>query len=210
MSTRRSRLPRRAATWTWIVGAIVTAAGFGTVVASIFSDQSTVAEFARTPVGCVTTIEADESATLYVYVETRGRVDDIGDCTNDGRSYDVEQESEITVTILDAAGEPIDQFPVVDEASYDLPDYAGRAIALVRVEDDQRYDVVVESNGLGPVVAIGRRVVPVESGLAITGAIVVMVGGAVMVVALVLSVVGRRRRTRGPWAPPTLDDRAVW
>lgn len=210
MSARRSRVPRRAATWAWIVGAIVTAAGFGTVVASIFSDQSTVADFARTPVGCVTTIEADASATLYVYVETRGRVDDIGDCTNDGRSYDVVQESEITVTILDATGEPIDQFPVLDEASYDLPDYAGRAIALVSVEGDERYDVVVESDGLGPVVAIGRRVVPVESGLAITGAIVVMVGGAVMVVALVLTVVGRRKRTRGPWAPPTLDDRAVW
>lgn len=210
MSARRSRVPRRAATWAWIVGAIVTAAGFGTVVASIFSDQSTVADFARTPVGCVTTIEADASATLYVYVETRGRVDDIGDCTNDGRSYDVVQESEITVTILDATGEPVDQFPVLDEASYDLPDYAGRAIALVRVEGDERYDVVVESDGLGPVVAIGRRVVPVESGLAITGAIVVMVGGAVMVVALVLTVVGRRKRTRGPWAPPTLDDRAVW
>ena len=210
MSTRRSRVPRRAATWAWIVGAIVTAAGFGTVVASIFSDQSTVAEFARTPVGCVTTIEADESADLFVYVETRGRVDDIGDCTNDGRSYDVELESEITVTILDATGEPIDQFPVVDEVSYDLPDFAGRAIALVRLENGESYDVVVESDGLGPVIAIGRRVVPVESGLAIAGAIVVMVGGAVMVVALVLTVVGRRRRTRGPWAPPTLDDRAVW
>ena len=210
MSTRRSRVPRRAATWAWIVGAIVTAAGFGTVVASIFSDQSTVAEFARTPVGCVTTIEADESATLYIYVETRGRVDDIGNCTNDGRSYDVPLESEITVTILDEAGATIDQFPVGETVAYDLPDYAGRAMSLVTVENGERYDVVVESNGLGPVVAIGRRVVPVESGLAITGAVVVMVGGAVMVVALVLTVVGRRRRTRGPWAPPTLDDRAVW
>lgn len=210
MATRQARVPRRAATWAWIVGAIIMVVGFGTVVASIFSDQSTVAAFARTPVGCVTTIEADESATLYVYVETRGRVDDIGDCTNDGRSYDVEWESEITVTVFDAVGDEVDLLPIVESVAYDLPDYAGRAIGRVALERGERYDVAVESNGLGPVVAIGRRVVPVESGLAITGAIVVMVGGVVMVVALVLTVVGRRRRTRGPWAPPSLDDRAVW
>lgn len=210
MSTRRSRLPRRAATWTWIIGAVVIAGGFGTVIASIFSDQSTVAGFARAPVGCVTTFEADESATLYVYVETRGRVDDIGDCDNDDRSYDVELESEITVNIRDEAGDLIDQFPIVEQVSYELPDYSGRAIALVMVEDDERYDVVVESNGLGPVVAIGPRVVPVESGLAIAGAIVVMVGVVLLGVALVVGVVSRRRRARGPWAPPTLEDRAVW
>jgi hypothetical protein len=212
MSTppRRWRLPRRASTWTWIAGVVITAAGFGTVVASIFTDQSTVAEFARVPVGCVTTIEADESATLYVYVETRGRIDDIGDCSNDGRSYDVDFDSEITVNVSDESGRAVDQFPIFEVVSYDLPDYSGRAIGSLTVEDGGRYDVSVESESLGPVVAIGRRVVPNESGLAITGAITVMVGGGVLLLALVMAVVSRRRRSRGPWAPPSLDDRAVF
>ncbi|MEN9804108.1 MAG: hypothetical protein RIS41_955 [Actinomycetota bacterium] len=209
-SPRRWRRPRRASTWTWIVGVIVTAAGFGTVVASIFADQSTVADFARVPVGCVTTFEADASATLFVYVETRGRIDDIGECSNDDRTFDVEFDSEIVVNVSDASGQAVDQFPIFEVVSYDLPDYAGRAIGSLTVEEDRRYDVTVESESLGPVVAIGRRVVPNESGLAIAGAITVMVGGAVLVIALVIALVSRRRRSRGPWAPPTLDDRAVY
>jgi hypothetical protein len=180
------------------------------VIASIFADQSTVSGFARAPVGCVTTIEVDEPVMLYVYVETRGRVDDIGDCDNDDRSYEVEIESEIAVNFVDEAGDTIPQIPIDEEVSYDLPDYAGRAIGRVVVENGERYDVVVESNGLGPVVAIGQRIVPVESGLAIAGAIVVMVGVVLLGVALVISAVSRRRRARGPWEPPTPDDRAVW
>lgn len=198
------------ATWIAIIGSVITAAGFGTVLASIFSDQASVSDFARTPVGCVTTIEVDDTATLYVYVETRGRIDDIGDCSNDDRTYDIDGDAGVTVTVLDDAGRAVDLQPLAEMVSYDLPDFAGRAIARVSLDRTARYDVVVESDNLGPVVAIGERVVPIESGLAIAGAITVMVGGTVLIVALVIALVSRRRRSRGPWAPPTLDDRATF
>lgn len=208
MASRRSRW--RVATWFWIVGAVVVAAGFGTVIASIFSDQSTVSDFARTPVGCVTTFEAAETTTLYVYVESRGRIDDVGDCSNDDRSYDRAEESAITVTIADVDGRVVDQSPIVESVDYDLPDFAGSAIARLPVERGQRYRVLLESDDLSPVVAIGPRVVPVESTLAIIGAVVVMAGGVILVIALVMSLVSRRRRRREPWAPPTLEDRAAY
>ncbi len=208
MASRRSRW--RVATWSWIVGAVVVAAGFGTVIASIFRDQSTVSDFARTPVGCVTTFEAATTTNLYVYVESRGRIDDVGDCSNDDRSYERADESTVSVTITDEDGREIDQGPIVESVAYDLPDYAGTAIARLPVESGQRYRVLLESDDLGPVVAIGVRVVPVESTLAIIGAVIVMIGGAVLVIALVVGLVSRRRRRREPWAPPTLEDRAAY
>lgn len=204
------RAIRRVSTWLWIAGAVVTAAGLGAVFASVFSDQSKVAGFARVPVGCVTTIGVNETTRLHVYVETRGRLDDIGECRNDDRSYDVEPRGDIGVSVIDGDGAAIDVEPIGDRVSYDLPDFAGTAIATVRLEGGAEYRVQVVSDDPAAVVAIGPRVVPVESGLAVTGAIVVMFGGTLFIAALVATWLMRRRRAHGPWAPPDPADRAVF
>lgn len=198
----------RRTTWAVVMGAVVTGAGFGMVTASVLDDQSTVGDFARAPVGCETTFETERSGTLYVYVETRGRIDDIGDCNNDGRTYDVEFVANVVVRVTDESGGTVEIGSVDQATSYDLPDYSGRAIGRLTLDGGERYRVLVESDALGPVVAIGGRVVPNESPLAIAGAITVMVGGAVVVIALAVAVVTKKRRRRGPWAPPTLNDRA--
>lgn len=204
------RAIRRVSTWLWIGGAVVTAAGLGAVFASVFADQSTVAGFARVPVGCVTTIAVNEATRLHVYVETRGRLDDVGECGNDDRSYEVEPRGDIGVMVIDGDGAVIDVEPIGERVAYDLPDYAGTSIGTVRLESGVPYRVQVESDDPSAVVAVGRRVVPVESGLAVAGAIVVMIGGTLVIAALVATWVTRRRRARGPWAPPDPADRAVF
>lgn len=209
-----ARMARRRSTTLWIIGAVLTAAGFGVVLSSIFRDQARVADFVRVPAGCVTTFETAESGRYYVYLERRGRIDDIGDCSNDEREFDVAEPETPVLTWRDGGNDADFEaplvLPVTDPASYDLPDFSGRAVAVVDLEARVAYSVVLDTDDPATVVAIGERVVPVESGLAIGGAITVMGGGAVLVAALIVTVTSRRRRTNGPWAPPDPSDRAVF
>lgn len=202
----------RRSTWVLVVAAIVTVAGFATVIASIFRDQSIVSDFVRVPVGCEGIMTVDVDTTVYAYVETRGRIGDIGDCSNDDRSYDIDGRPTPSFTVR-SADDTVDfaapwVMPAGSGVSYDLPDYSGRAVSSFTMEAGRQYAISVESDDLADVVAFGRRVVPVESALAITGAVTVMIGVTVGIVGAVSTAIGRRRRRRGPWAPPTLADRA--
>ena len=202
----------RRSTWVLVVAAIVTVAGFATVIASIFRDQSIVSDFVRVPVGCEGIMTVDVDTTVYAYVETRGRIGDIGDCSNDDRSYDIDGRPTPSFTVR-SADDDVDfaapwVMPAGSGVSYDLPDYSGRAVSSFTMEAGRQYAISVESDDLADVVAFGRRVVPVESALAITGAVTVMIGVTVGIVGVVSTTIGRRRRRRGPWAPPTLADRA--
>lgn len=202
---------RRRSTWALIVAAVVTLAGFAVVIVSIFRDQSVVADFIRVPAGCEVVVTSEVETTVFVYSETRGRIGDIGDCSNDGRSYDIAGRPLAVVTVRSGDDDPSfadpSVWPVFD-VSYDLPDYAGRATASFTMKAGRRYAIGVESDDLADVVAVGRRVDPLESTLAIVGASSTMAGVGLGVVALVIRTVGRRRRRRGPWAPPRLADRA--
>lgn len=202
----------RRATWVLVVAAIVTVAGFATVIASIFRDQSIVGDFVRVPVGCEGIMTVDVDTEVYAYVETRGRIADIGDCSNDDRSYDISGRPTPSFTVRSADGDPDFVAPFVAPAgsgvSYDLPDYSGRAFGSFTMEAGRQYAISVESDDLADVMAFGRRVVPVESPLAITGAVVAMIGVVMGIVGVVTTSIGRRRRRKGPWAPPSLADRA--
>ncbi len=199
-------------TWVLVVAIAVIVAGFATVITSIFRDQSIVGDFVRVPVGCEGIMTVDVDTTVYAYVETRGRIDDIGDCSNDDRSYDISGRPAPSFTVRSADEDSDDSAPFVVPAgsgvSYDVPDYSGRAVASFTMEAGRRYAIVVESDDLADVMAFGRRVVPVESPVAITGAVVVMIGVTMLIIGVVASSIGRRRRRRGPWAPPRLADRA--
>lgn len=202
----------RRSTWVLVVAVIVTVAGFATVIASLFRDQSIVGDFVRVPVGCEGIMTVDVDTTVYAYIETRGRIADIGDCSNDDRSYDISGRPTPSFTVRSADDDPDFAAPFVVPAgsgvSYDLPDYSGRAVGSFTMEAGRRYAISVESQDLADVMAFGRRVAPVESPLAITGAVAVMVGVVAGIVGAVATSVGRRRRRRGPWAPPQLADRA--
>lgn len=199
-------------TWVLVVATAVIVAGFSTVITSIFRDQSIVGDFVRVPVGCEGIMTVDVDTTVYAYVETRGRIDDIGDCSNDDRSYDISGRPAPSFAVRSADEDSEFAAPFVAPAgsgvSYDVPDYSGRAVASFTMEAGRRYAIVVESDDLADVMAFGRRVVPVESPVAITGAVVVMIGVTMLIVGVVASSIGRRRRRRGPWAPPRLADRA--
>lgn len=202
----------RRSTWVLIVATVVIVAGFATVITSIFRDQSIVGDFVRVPVGCEGVMTVDVDTTVYAYVETRGRIDDIGDCSNDDRSYDISGRPAPSFTIRSADDDPDFAAPFVAPAdsgvTYDLPDYSGRAVASFTMEAGRRYAVGVESQDVADVMAFGRRVVPVESPVAIAGAVAVMIGVTMLIIGIVATSVGRRRRRRGPWDPPQLADRA--
>ena len=201
----------RRSTWVLVVAAIFTLAGFATVIVSIFRDQSVVADFVRVPAGCEVVVTSDVDTTMYVYNETRGRIGDIGECSNDDRSYDIAGRPLAATTIRWSDGDSDSAAPVVRpvfDVSYDLPDFAGRAVSSFTMRAGRRYSIGVESDDLADVVAVGRRVDPLESSLAIAGASSVMAGVGLGIVAMVARAVGRRRRRRGPWAPPRLADRA--
>lgn len=201
----------RRSTWALVVAVIVTVGGFVTVIVSIFRDQSVVADFVRVPAGCEVVVTSEVDTTVYLYNETKGHVGDIGDCSNDDRSYDISGRPLAVTTVRSPDGAPDLEAPFVVpvfDVSYDLPDYAGRAVSSFTMQAGRQYAIGVESDDLADVVAVGRRVDPLESSLAIAGASSVMAGVGIGVVALVTRAVGRRRRRRGPWAPPQLADRA--
>ncbi|MGA1162553.1 MAG: hypothetical protein ACO3V4_05685 [Ilumatobacteraceae bacterium] len=202
----------RRSTWVLMVAALVTVVGFATVITSVFRDQSIVGDFVRVPVGCEGVMTVDTDTTVYAYVETRGRIGDIGDCSNDDRSYDISGRPTPTFVVRSADDAPDFEAPWVVPAgsgvTYDLPEYSGRAVGSFTMEAGRRYAISVASDDLADVLAFGRRVVPVESPMAITGAVMVMLGVVMGIIGVVATSMSRRRRRRGPRAPPRLADRA--
>lgn len=217
---------RSVAFWLWWIGGILAVAGIGVAVASVLRDSSRVADFARVPAGCASTIEISEKGRYYLYSENLAEVPEIGSCSNDGRSVDLERAPEVSIEVTDESGEFVDLLPSGD-ASYSLPDHEGRSVARVDLQAGETYVVEVSSDNDQAVVAIGPRLVPEEQPLLVAGAVIVLVSIVVLVVAFVFTMRGRRRRTMPPfpdewgqrttpdgsmadgntWLPPTADDR---
>lgn len=220
---------RSSAFWLWWVGGVLAAGGVGVAVASVLGDSSRVADFARVPAGCTSTIEVADGGRFYFYSETMAEVPEIGSCSNDGRTVDLDETPEVTVEVIDDSGSSVELFPSGD-AAYSLPEHEGRSVARAELRAGETYTVTVTSDVDDAVVAIGSRLVPEEQPLLIGGAVIVLVAIVVLVVAFVLTMRGRRRRrtsmppfpggwepqsTSGippsassTWAPPSVDDRA--
>ena len=225
---------RSAAFWLWWAGGILAAGGVGVAVASVLRDSSRVDDFARVPAGCTSTITVAADGDYYFYSETMAEVPDVGSCSNDGRTVELDDTPDVDLEITDASGSFVDLFPAGD-AAYSLPEHEGRSVARAALRAGETYSVTVTSDVDEAVVAIGPRLVPEEQALLIVGAVIVLAAIVVLVVAFVLTMRGRRRRrtslppfpggwppqnptevtttdgttTDGTtWAPPTVDDRA--
>ena len=168
--------------------------------------DDTVADFARAPAGCDTTLSFEREGRFLLYVETAGQLDRIdGDCDAVGafsRGDDTNPAFELA--IIGADGE---QLPLGGHTgiAYDTDGYVGSSVGSVQIDGPGEYVVRVASAADDFVVAVGTD--PDEdAGVLRLGAISLLIGGLVVGgTALVLAALrGDRVTTDGAVVP------AIW
>lgn len=206
----------------WLLGIVITVAAFVVAMRGVEQNDRLVADLVRVPAGCATTVDVSASGTYFVYVETKGRVDSIDGCDNDSRTYNTDSAPDVDVTILDRAGDVVEQTSD-DTVSYSTPSGVGRSIGSFEAAEPGRYVIEVRSATQSAVVTVGVDAAVEKNRLVLIAVVGVLVGLLMMAVALIATVRRRRRpTTTGPvvmygsgsdepsltWAPPRPEDRA--
>lgn len=206
----------------WLLGIVITVAAFVVAMRGVEQNDRLVADLVRVPAGCATTVDVSASGTYFVYVETKGRVDSIDGCDNDSRTYNTDSAPDVDVTILDRAGDMVEQTSD-DTVSYSTPSGVGRSISSFEAAEPGRYVIEVRSATRSAVVTVGVDAAVEKNRLVLIAVVGVLVGLLMMAVALIATVRRRRRPTAtGPvvmygsgsdepsltWAPPRPEDRA--
>lgn len=206
----------------WLLGIVITVAAFVVAMRGVEQNDRLVADLVRVPSGCATTVDVSASGTYFVYVETKGRVDSIDGCDNDSRTYNTDSAPDVDVTILDRAGDVVEQTSD-DTVSYSTPSGVGRSIGSFEAAEPGRYVIEVRSATQSAVVTVGVDAAVEKNRLVLIAVVGVLVGLLMMAVALIATVRRRRRpATTGPvvmygsgsdepsltWAPPRPEDRA--
>lgn len=206
----------------WLLGIVITVAAFVVAMRGVEQNDRLVADLVRVPAGCATTVNVSASGTYFVYVETKGRVDSIDGCDNDSRSYNTDSAPDVDVTILDRAGDVVEQTSD-DTVSYSTPSGVGRSISSFEAAEPGRYVIEVRSATQSAVVTVGVDAAVEKNRLVLIAVVGVLLGLLMMAVALIATVRRRRRpTTTGPvvmygsgsdepsltWAPPRPQDRA--
>lgn len=206
----------------WLLGIAVTVASFVVAIRGVNQIERAVSDLVRVPAGCATTVEVSRAGTYVVYVENKGRVGAIDGCGNDSRTYDSEDVPEVEVTILDRAGDVVEQ--TGDESiAYSTPRGVGRSVATFEADAPGRFVVEVRSTTSEAVVTVGVDVAIEKNRTVLLAAVGVLAGLLMMAIALIITVRRRRRPAgTGPmvvygnsqdepsltWAPPRPQDRA--
>ncbi len=155
-----------------------------------------VTNLQRSPVGCNTALNFTATGTFTFYIETIGRVGDLGgDCVNSNRAYARPPDSPLPVvalTLTDASGTEV-SLDRTSGSSYNVAGFVGQAARSLSIEQLGQYTLSVESDANDFAIAIGRdpasdydkqRLVALGSA----------VGG--LVVGGLLTLMGLRRQTR--------------
>ncbi len=195
--------------WMLVAGIVVLVGMLGAAVALWVASgerrSDNVANFARAPVGCDTTLDFEATGTFVLYVETTGEFDQLaGECDAD-RRYDRNPDDlpELTLTLLDPDGQPLD-FDDADPDAYDVDGFVGTAAQSVEIETPGDHVLTVAPAAGDPfAVALGRSP---DQGVALLrwGAGAAAIAG--LVFGGVLLVLGSRRNpapavTAAPWSP---------
>ena len=206
-----------------ILGLLLVIVGIGGGLALYVVSQAryddAVDDLVRAPVGCDTTLEFTDTGTFFVFIETRGRLEEIrGDCAAPSTySRSSDSAPDVTVEMFDDDGGPI-EIGDADRITYDTDVFEGESHGQVEIADQGTVVVRVTSpefdddpGGADFVIAVGRNPDDVANP-ALYGAVAVGIGGiAVGAVLLAFSGMRTRRRKRepqfpgptSPWGPGT-------
>ena len=174
-------------------------------VASGERRSDNVANFARAPVGCDTTLDFEATGTFVLYIETTGEFDELaGECDAD-RRYDRNPDDlpELTLTLLDPNGQSLDLDDAEPDA-YAVDGFVGTAAQSVEIDTPGDHVLTVAPTAGDPfAVAVGRSP---DQGVALLrwGAGAAAIAG--LVFGGVLLVLGSRRNptpaaTAAQWSP---------
>lgn len=142
--------------------------------------DDTIADFARAPAGCDTTLTFERQGRYVVYVETIGAIERIdGDCEVEGSySHPGQTDPVFELVIVDADGTPL-ALGAHAGIAYDADGYVGSSVASVQIDGPGRYVMRVASPVDDFVVAVGTD--PDDAaGVLRLGAISVLIGGLVV------------------------------
>jgi len=217
----------------WISAVVVFALGMALALFGVQRDQNLIADLVRSPSGCESTVNISVPGRYYIYVETKGTIGDIGPCNSELRAYEFDRAPQVAVTLGTSSGEAVDLRPN-DSIEYDAPDFAGRSIVTFMISEPGNFVVNMQSADTDAVIAIGRNASMMDGTLLVSGASLVMVAFALLIVAIIATRSNRRaqrtdasgtqsevfvtydnpgRRTASQestdrWAPPRPEDRA--
>lgn len=213
----------RSVKWWWISAIVVFVVGMTLALIGVQRDQELIADLVRTPSGCVSTIDISATGRYYVYVETKGTINEIGPCNNDARNFEFDTPPEVTVTVTDAGGDTVDLRPD-DSVEYDAPDFMGESVATFVIDEPGTFTLVMQSPQADAVVAVGRNASMMDGVLLVSGASLVLIALALLILAIIATRSRRRARqrvvanarpevyvtyeSRDMWAPPRPEDRA--
>jgi hypothetical protein len=223
-------LPKvRSVKWWWMSAVATFAVGMTLALIGVQRDQQLISDLVRTPSGCVSTIDVSATGRYYIYVETKGSMTDLGPCNNDDRSYQFNKAPEVAVSLQSSDGVDVDVRPD-DSIEYDAPDFVGSSVATFVISEPGTFTLMMQSNEPNAVIAIGRNASMTDGAMLVSGASLVLIALALLILAIIATRVNRRARrniassTRSevfvtyqttsdsrssdPWAPPRPEDRA--
>jgi hypothetical protein len=186
------------------VGAVLLAAGVGgglvMMSASSTNYDDGVANLARAPIGCTTTLQFDQTGTFTVYVETTGQIGHLrGDCPNTENDYHFRGDGlpNVDVELLNDAGDTMDMNDDTSK-SYDAAGFIGASMSSVVIDAAGTYTISVASDDDNFAIAIGKDPRGDSEALRTKGLLVIIAG---VVLGGLLLVLGLRRGAAGPQAP---------
>ena len=172
--------------------------GGGAIVGKAMSNyEEAVKSLARAPVGCTTTLVFDKPATFIFYIETKGKLGELGgDCEASGGEYEHAGDKlpKVSLTLEDPNGDAVDLQRGVT-ASYDVGGFVGTATRTAQIEQAGTYHLNVESDDTDFAISIGKDPKKDSEKLTAIGGAVALVG---FFVGLLLFLLGLRRRRPDP------------
>ena len=127
-----------------------------------------------------------------MYVETKGRVEDLGGCDNDDRVYDLDDAPSVDVNVRRVSGSDIELTPD-DSVRYSGPAGVGESVARVDLPDAGRYIIEVRSAETAAVVTLGRDAAIENNPLLRAAVVVVLTSILLLTIAIIATIRGRRR-----------------
>lgn len=175
--------------------------GGGAMVAKSMSNyEESVKSLARAPVGCTTTLVFDKPATFTVYIETKGKLGQLGgDCETSSGEYTHAGDKlpKVSLTLVDSKGNEVTMDRGVT-ATYDVSGFKGTGVRSMAIEEGGTYRLNVESDDTDFAVAIGKDPKKDSDLLKAVGGGVALGG---LVLGLLFLLLGLRRRRAEPAMP---------